>query len=199
MFGVSYASHAGLKKRLGTDHELARALWATGNHDARVLATKVADPARLTAREADAWMRSCDNYVIVEGLAPVVARSPVAAGRAKAWRDRKDEWPASAGWAVTTLLVPDMPAEDALALLAQIEGEIHGRPNRVRHEMNATLIAIGVRDEPELQAEAKRAAAAIGPIHVDHGQTGCKTPYPIPYIDKALEQGAAKARKKAGT
>ena len=196
-FGVSYATLGALKKRLGVDHAMARALWATGNHDARVLAMKVADPAQVGAREADEWMRSCDNYVLIEALAPVVAASPVGPGRAKAWRDRNGEWPAAAGWAVTALL--PLPVDEALVLLERVEREIHDRPNRVRHEMNAALIAIGVRDEPELQAEAKRAAAAIGPIYVDHGQTGCKTPYPIPYIDRVLAHRAQKARRTAPT
>ena len=42
-FGVSYAELGRLHKTIGTDHGLARALWATGNHDARVLATMIAD------------------------------------------------------------------------------------------------------------------------------------------------------------
>src|SRR5262245_52553297 len=37
MFGVSFATLKLLVKRIGVDHELAVALWATKNHDARVL------------------------------------------------------------------------------------------------------------------------------------------------------------------
>jgi len=33
-------------------------------------------------------------------------------------------------------------------------------------------------------------AAAIGKVEVDHGETSCKTPDAVPYIEKAL------ARKK---
>src|SRR3712207_8808706 len=57
VFGVSYADLGKLQKEIKVDHELARDLWATGNHDARILATKVADPAALTAKDADAWIR----------------------------------------------------------------------------------------------------------------------------------------------
>ena len=38
MFGVSFAHLRKLGKKLRHDHDLARALWASGNHDARVLA-----------------------------------------------------------------------------------------------------------------------------------------------------------------
>ena len=47
MYGVSYATLGQLKKKIKTDHALAEQLWATGNHDARILATMVADPAQL--------------------------------------------------------------------------------------------------------------------------------------------------------
>ena len=32
IFGVSYADHGKLKKKIGVDHDLAVQLWATGNH-----------------------------------------------------------------------------------------------------------------------------------------------------------------------
>ncbi len=101
MFGVPYSELAKLRKEIKVDHALAVALWATGNHDARVLATKIADPASLTNTQADAWIRACDNYVLMEAVGELVARSPIAPSRAKVWRDRKGEWVASAGWVVT--------------------------------------------------------------------------------------------------
>src|SRR2546422_323984 len=48
MFGVSFATLKTLYKRIGVDHELACALWDTGNFDARNLAYKIVDPQRLT-------------------------------------------------------------------------------------------------------------------------------------------------------
>jgi 3-methyladenine DNA glycosylase AlkD len=62
LFGVSYAELGKLRKETGVADGLARELWATGNHDARILATMVADPAALSARDADAWLRDVDNY-----------------------------------------------------------------------------------------------------------------------------------------
>ena len=53
MYGVSYANLYKLQKRIKTDHALADQLWATGNHDARILATLVADPAAFTAKQLD--------------------------------------------------------------------------------------------------------------------------------------------------
>src|SRR5262245_11775703 len=90
MFGVSFAILKTMVKKIGVDHELARALWGTGNHDARVLAIKVADPARVQPAELDRWarelrMRMCGGY-----LAMLAAESPHGASRAKEWLSSKD-------------------------------------------------------------------------------------------------------------
>jgi 3-methyladenine DNA glycosylase AlkD len=45
VLGVLYSDLRKLHKRCGTDQALAEALWGTGIHDARMLATMVADPA----------------------------------------------------------------------------------------------------------------------------------------------------------
>ena len=47
MFGTSFATLKVLMKRIDVDHELALALWDTGNFDARNLAVKVVDPAKM--------------------------------------------------------------------------------------------------------------------------------------------------------
>jgi hypothetical protein len=54
-----------------------------------------------------------------------------------------------------------------------------------RHAMNGVLIAVGTF-RPELAPEAIAAAESIGTVEVDHGETGCKTPAAVPYIERAL-------------
>jgi 3-methyladenine DNA glycosylase AlkD len=53
MFGVSYANLYKFQKQIKVDRELALQLWATDNHDARVLATLVADPNAVTDKQAE--------------------------------------------------------------------------------------------------------------------------------------------------
>ena len=65
MFGVSFAELKKLKKQIGVDHELARQLWASGNHDARILACMTADAQAMTSGEIDTWSRQLDSYVLL--------------------------------------------------------------------------------------------------------------------------------------
>ena len=81
------------------------------------------------------------------------------------------------------------------ALVRQIEAELDGRPNRVRHEMNGTLIVVALRDG-NLRRSVLAAANRIGPVKVDHGQTGCKTPDAAAYIRRTVARRQAKASGK---
>ena len=199
MFGVSYADLGKLEKAIKTDHDLALELWASGNHDARVLATKVADADRLSSRQLDAWARELDSYVLADAFSGLVARSGMARKKFEQWRNRKAELVGQVAW---NLLVSLARGADDLnngyfqEQLATIELEVHRRPNRVRYSMNSALIAIGMRNAT-LEKKAKAAARRIGPIAVDHGETGCKTPDPIPYIERARAR-LEKRRKTAG-
>ena len=57
--------------------------------------------------------------------------------------------------------------------------------------MNNALIALG--SIPELREEALEAAAAVGRVEVDHGETGCKTPDAAAYIKKMAARKAPNA------
>jgi 3-methyladenine DNA glycosylase AlkD len=186
-FGVSYADLGALVKRLGTDHELALALWPSGVHDAQVLATKVADPERMTRREIEQWLKSARNYVITGALADLAARMPAARELALAWIDEPGEWISTAGWGVLARLAMEqqLEAPQARTLIGRIRKDIHRAPNRTRYAMNGALIAIGGAIEAVRDA-ALEAAQAIGKVEVDHGETGCKTPDAASYIKKMV-------------
>lgn len=59
--GVPMARIQKLAKDLGPDHPLAAALWRSRVYEGRMLAIYVAEPARLTAKQMDAWARDFDN------------------------------------------------------------------------------------------------------------------------------------------
>ena len=198
MFGVSYAELNKLAKTYKGDHELGVALFETGNHDARQLAAKIIDPSQVTVKQANAWAKAIDCYITAESVAGIVANSPHARSRSDQWRDRKDEWIASAGWGIVAFTAESdiWTTAELQGLLKQIEAEIHERPNRVRHEMNQAIITIALRGTG-LRKQAVATARRIGPVVVDHGETSCKTPAAIPYIEKTVAHREAQAAKKA--
>jgi 3-methyladenine DNA glycosylase AlkD len=194
VYGVSYAELGKLKKKIKVDHALAEGLWASGNHDARMLAAMIADPARLDRKTLDAWAAGLRNYVETDALGTLAASAPHAREVMTHWMAADGEWVAAAGWHVLSCVARQddgVPDDYYERYLATIERDIAESPNRVRHKMNGALISIGLRN-PALEAKALAAAARIGKVEVDHGDTDCKTPDAPQYILKAK----ARERKK---
>jgi 3-methyladenine DNA glycosylase AlkD len=198
-FGVSFASLTKLKKRIKTDHALAEALWATGNADARSLATMVADPHAFTSSDLDRWAGDAEEtryYLLADLIAHNLSGpGPLAREKAEAWTKADAEYVAQAGWdtlAILALRDESLPDAYFETYLDEIERDIHNRKNRVRHAMNGALIAIGARNEA-LRRRAEDVAAEIGKVHVDHGQTGCKTPDAASYIARTWATKATRA------
>ncbi len=188
MFGVSYAALGKLKKQIKRNQPLAAGLWATGNHDAQVLATMVADPAAFDARLLDEWAQSAVDYAIQDALAKdVTVHTPHVRALAEKWIASGDDLVKRAGWATVGSLATFGPAgipdDWFLQFLPPIESQMHRSPNRVKEAMNNALIAIGSRNE-SLRGPATDAARRIGKVSVDHGETNCKTPDAVAYIDR---------------
>ena len=147
MYGVSYGRLRALAKRIRTDHALAQELWETGNHDARVLATMIADPASAPPVQIDRWVRDLDNYVIADAFSEFVSRTPHMRAKAEKWMPAREEWIGRTGWRLATYLaMQEAGLEDGYfeELLATIESEIRRRANRVRDAMNGAIVTIAV-------------------------------------------------------
>jgi 3-methyladenine DNA glycosylase AlkD len=195
VLGVSYAAMGALVKRLAVDQALAVELWRSGVHEARVVATKVADPAMLPAATVERWLGDLRDYPLTDALAGLVARSSEALELGQRWIDLPGDWPSAAGWNVLSLLAQDgrLPVGTARRLLERIRKSIRQAPNRTRYAMNGALISIG-GGIPELTERALAAATEIGPVEVDHGPTGCKTPDATSYISKMAAHRLRRAR-----
>lgn len=195
MFGVSYAVLGKLTRQIKRDHALALGLWASGVHDARVLATFIADPQQANAALLDAWV-ACADRGLAGAVAKFAARTTQAEARAVAWRADGREFVAVVGWEVVAELALNstLPDSKFAALLKTIARDLPGAPNYVRYAMNSALIAIGIRN-PKLETLAVAAAKRLGKVEVDHGETECKTPDAVAYIAKTK---AARAQRQQG-
>ncbi|MBN2092793.1 DNA alkylation repair protein [candidate division KSB1 bacterium] len=185
-FGVSFKHLRNLAQKIKANHQLARELWATGNHDARNLATMIADPQIITETELEKWANDLKDYILADSFAQFVSKTQFHRLKMASWTPSENEWIGRTGWQLLALLamndraLPDNYFENYLKI---IEHKIHTSKNRTRYAMNAALIAIGIRN-PELKLKALESARKIGKVAVDHGDTSCKTPIASEYIEK---------------
>jgi 3-methyladenine DNA glycosylase AlkD len=197
MYGVSFGDLRLLAKQIKVDQDLAVQLWTTGNHDAQVLATLIADPAQFDARLLDAWSKDLSNYVITDQFAGLVVRTAHRRKKAEKWHRARGEWVGRAGWNLIGQLAlhePALPDDYFEPYLLEIETGIHQQKNRVREAMNNALIAIGIRNAA-LREKALGVAQTVGPVEVDQGETNCKTPDAAAYILRTVEHRRNKAAR----
>src|SRR5262245_17052181 len=103
IYGVSYAALGALKKKIKVDHDLAHQLWKSGNHDARALATMIADPAKGVSL-LDEWSQDLDSYPIVDAVATFGAQTVIDAKTIEKWMKSKEEWVGNFGWSLFSRL-----------------------------------------------------------------------------------------------
>lgn len=191
VFGVLTSEIAKLQKKIKVDHPLAMDLWKTGNAEARILALQVADPQKLTRADADVLVKDGPVRFVGSYLSGLLARSPSAEETMRAWMESPDESFREMGYGIFSVRLKDDPGSvtdaDAEKVLATIEKEIHLSANWARYAMNGALISIGIF-KPALREKAIEAATRIGKVEVDHGETNCKTPDAVPYIEKAAKR-----------
>ena len=202
MYGVSVADLKVIAKTIKGKQALACDLYATGNMDAMYLAGMVADGAKMSVKELNAWAEGAANLqMIAEYTVPWVTVEN-AQGRELAleWTKSKKEHVSSSGWCTLSGLVATKP--DSALNLVEIEGllgrvvkEIKGAQNRVRYTMNGFVIAVGIYVKP-LSKQAKAAARQIGVVSVDVGDTACDVPVATDRIEKIEASGRAGQKRK---
>lgn len=162
--GLSVPAMRGMARTLGRDHALAQALWDTGIPDARIVASMVAEPALLTSRQMDAWVKGFAAWDVCDQTClNAFVKSPLAWGKVEAWATRKEEFVRRASFALlATLAVHDKKASDAsfITALALVEAAAMDDRNFVKKAVNWALRGIGKRNT-NLREQATAAALRI--------------------------------------
>jgi 3-methyladenine DNA glycosylase AlkD len=195
-FGVSFANIYKLQKQIKRDHDLALKLWDSEWFEAHALAYLIADPARGDSALLNRLAEGIRDYGEADAFGAYAVQCPDGPKLALKWIKDKREYVQRCGW--NTLGAAVKSGVDGLStaqlerIIADIEARIHKQPNRAREGMNWALIAIGGY-RPELRDQALEAAARIGKVEVDHGETSCKTPDAAQYIGKMAARGSTSA------
>jgi len=187
LYGVSFANLNKLQKRIKKDHSLALKLWTTGNTDAMSLAVMIVDPGGMDENDIENWVQDAKYYMLVDiFVKDVVSQTRFAEKLIGKWTGSEDEWIGRAGWQLLAVYAGSCktcPDTFFLPYIAEAQKSIHGEKNRKREAMNTAVIAMGIRGD-KIETVARKAAEIIGPVLVDHGETSCKTPDILEYIDR---------------
>ncbi|MBP2189029.1 3-methyladenine DNA glycosylase AlkD [Nocardia goodfellowii] len=189
--GVNLGQLRAVAKRLKTQQDLARQLWATGDTAARLLATLICRPKAFERDELDAMIRAADTPKVHDWLVNyVVKKSPHAEKLRVAWLADPEPVVASAGWALTTERVAKRPEElDLDGLLDVIEAEMKDAPDRLQWAMNHCLAQIGI-SHPGYRARAVEIGERLEVLKDYPTPPNCTSPFaPVWIAEMVRRQG----------
>jgi 3-methyladenine DNA glycosylase AlkD len=149
-YGVSVTELRKLAKMIGQNHELALKLWASGIHEARILAGIIDDPDRVTERQMDAWARDFDSWDVCDQVCGnLFDKTEFSYKKAFEWSHENGEFVKRAGFAMMAALsVHDRGAKDKdlRRFLPIIVREATDERKYVKKAVNWALRQIGKRN-----------------------------------------------------
>ncbi len=149
-YGLSLPHLRAMAKRIGRDHELALQLWSSGIHEARILASMIDDPVRVTDEQMESWVKDFDSWDICDNCCGnLFDKTKFAYRKAIDWSRRPEEFVKRAGFALMAYLaVHDKLAANGTfeQFLPIIKREATDDRNFVRKSVNWALRQIGKRN-----------------------------------------------------
>ncbi|MBN8701768.1 MAG: DNA alkylation repair protein [Bacteroidetes bacterium] len=149
--GVSIPNVRALAKKIKTNHSLALQLWDTEIHEARILASMIADSKQVTKSLFNKWVADFNSWDLCDQTCGnLLDKTPFAIDKAIEFSKNKREYVKRAGFVLmAALAVHDKKADDAVFInfLPIIQREANDERNFVRKAVNWALRQIGKRNK----------------------------------------------------
>jgi len=162
--GVSVPEMRRIAKETGKDHNLAVRLWKTGVAEARIVASMIADPAELTGKDMDDWVKDFNSWDVCDQVCMnLFEKTSLAGQKIIEWSGREEEFVKRAAFALLACLAwHDKQAADQkfIEFLPVITRGATDERNFVKKAVNWALRNIGKRN-PRLNKAAIRTAREI--------------------------------------
>ncbi|MDF1611907.1 DNA alkylation repair protein [Stygiobacter electus] len=150
-FGISVIHLRKLAKQIGKDHNLAIKLWDTGCHEARHLASMIADPKLVTKSLMNKWVNDFNSWDICDGTCSnLIRKTPFAYEKIFDWCKNKKEFVRRTAFSlIAYLAVHDKKRndDDFINLFEIIKKYSTDERNFVKKAVNWSLRQIGKRSK----------------------------------------------------
>ncbi|HEX6477400.1 MAG TPA: DNA alkylation repair protein [Ktedonobacteraceae bacterium] len=166
--GIAIPMLRNLAKKIGKNHPLALALWDSGIHEARILASMIAEPRLISSQQMEDWVNAFDSWDMCDQVCGnLFDKTPYAYQKAMVWCHREQEFVRRAGFVMMAeLAVHDKQAVDEqfLPFFPLIKQYAVDERNFVKKAVNWALRQLGKRNS-QLHALAVQWAEEIK--HID--------------------------------
>lgn len=163
VLGISIWELRKIAKGTGRNHRLAQGLWKSGIHEARILASFVEEPEKVTEAQLERWVRAFDSWDIVDQVGELIARTRYARRKIREWSTREEEFTRRTAFTLIAELAwhdTQMPDQEFERFFPLITRAAVDERNFVKKAVNWALRNIGKRNRA-LNTRAIRVAKEI--------------------------------------
>lgn len=188
-FGVKRGDLRTLANKIKTNHELAVALWNTGNIDAQQLATLIIQVDLLSADDLERMVKSVTFMWVADWLHSYVIKEHADKETLRSkWMTSNHPWLARAGWQLTAgRVAKGAEGLDLAALLDRIESEMATAVPEVQWTMNMCLAEIGIHF-PKHRKRALAIGEKLGVYRDYPCSKGCTSPFAPIWINEMVRR-----------
>jgi len=113
-FGVNLPVLRAIAKEIGRDHELALKLWDSDWHEAKLLASMIADPKKLTEKQMEKWVLGIDSWDVCDiTCGGLFWQTDFAERKVFEWVEREEEFVRRTGFVlIASFAVKKKDAKD---------------------------------------------------------------------------------------
>lgn len=149
-FGIRVPALRNFAKIIGKNTDLARELWKTNYHEARIISVLITKPNELTEKDMDLWVNDFNSWDICDqACMNIYDKTPFADKKIHEWAFREEEYVRRAAFSlIASLALHDKKAknEKFLPYLDLIERYSFDPRNFVKKAVNWALRQIGKRN-----------------------------------------------------
>lgn len=161
--GISVYTLRKIAREIGRDHALAMKLWGSGIHEARILASFIDEPEKVTDAQLERWVRDFDSWDTVDQVSELISKTPHVIEKIHDWSASEAEFVRRAAFSLIAEIAwhdRKMTDEEFEPFFPLIIRAATDERNYVKKAVNWALRNIGKRN----QALNRRAIAVAREI-----------------------------------
>ncbi len=148
--GISIPTLRKMAKEIGRNQALAVALWDSGIHETRILASMIAEPQLVSTELMEEWVNDFDSWDVCDQVCGnLFDKTPYVYQKATEWCQQEKEFVRRAGFVMMAeLAVHDKQAPDEafMQFFPLIKHYANDKRNFVKKAVNWALRQIGKRN-----------------------------------------------------
>jgi 3-methyladenine DNA glycosylase AlkD len=148
--GISIYTLRKIAKEIEKDHALALKLWDSGIHEARILASYIEEPEKVTEAQLEKWVKGFDSWDVGDQVSELIAKTPYVMKKIQEWADREEVFVKRAAFSLIAELAwydKRLADNDFEPLLGLIKNAASDDRNYVKKAVNWALRNIGKRNQ----------------------------------------------------